>query len=52
MLEECIKNFSKSLKNKMEILECNEDGSPNENLMKYHMHLTKSLNLNNKSNLF
>jgi hypothetical protein len=23
----------------MEILECNEDGSPKENLMKYHLHL-------------
>ena len=25
------------LKNKINILECNEDGSPKENLMKYHM---------------
>ena len=39
MFEVCIKNFAKSLKNKMEILECNEDGSPKENLMKYHLHL-------------
>ena len=39
MFDKCIKNFSKSLKNKMEILECNEDGSPKENLMKYHLHL-------------
>ena len=39
MFDKCIKNFCKSLKNKMEILECNEDGSPKENLMKYHIHL-------------
>ena len=39
MLEECIKKFSKILKNKMEILECDEDGKPKENLMKYHIHL-------------
>ena len=39
MFDQCIKHFTKSLKNKMEILECNEDGSPKENLMKYHLHL-------------
>ena len=39
MFDQCIKHFTTSLKNKMEILECNEDGSPKENLMKYHLHL-------------
>ena len=39
MLDGCIKNFTKFLKNKMEKLKCNEDGTPKENLMKYHIHL-------------
>ena len=39
MFEECIKKFSKILEKKMEILNCNEEGKPKENLMKYHIHL-------------
>jgi hypothetical protein len=39
MFEECIKKFSKILEKKMEILNCNEEGRPKENLMKYHIHL-------------
>ena len=39
ILEECIRNFSQLLKNKINILECNEDDSPKENLMKYHIYL-------------
>ena len=39
MFEECIKKFSKILEKKMEILNCNEEGQPKENLMKYHIHL-------------
>ena len=39
MFEECIKKFSKILEKKMKILNCNEEGRPKENLMKYHIHL-------------
>ena len=39
MFEECIKKFSKILEKKMETLNCNEEGKPKENLMKYHIHL-------------
>ncbi len=39
MFEECIKKFSKILEKKMKILNCNEEGKPKENLMKYHIHL-------------
>ena len=38
MLEECVRNFSKLLKDKKDTLECIK-GIPKENLMKYHLHL-------------
>ena len=38
MLEECVKNFSRILKKKMESLLC-EGGKPKENLMKYYINL-------------
>ena len=39
MLEECIRNFDNGIKKKMEVLKCNFDGSPKENLMQYHIQM-------------
>ena len=39
MLEECIRKFDNRIKKKMEVLKCNFDGSPKENLMQYHIQM-------------